>query len=160
MTPPVKITKATESGIFICWIFELILWSILASDMVRCSSNVPCWVLENLKSSQLSVLWTASVLWCLWVILIFIETKSVTSGSGVIVCKSSDNIFRNVEETQNQSFPEPPTFRFCFALNLNVKYIILIKNLFQLKCLSFCQFVFRGFLFGFLFLVFLGEVLC
>jgi len=72
-------------------------------------------------------------------LLIFIETKSksVTSGSGVIMCKSTDSIFRKIEEIQNQNFPELHFFRFCFALNLNLKCIALIKELFQLKYLPF-----------------------
>lgn len=63
----------------------------------------------------------------------------------MIVCKSSDSIFRNVQEIQKQSFPEPPIFRFCFAQNLNVKCIVLIKNFFQLKYLPFFLFVLLGF---------------
>lgn len=74
----------------------------------------------------------------------------------MIVCKSSGSIFKNVQEIQKQSFPEAPIFRLCFALNLNVKCIVLIKNFFQLKDLPFFLFV----LLGFLFWVFLGKVLC
>lgn len=100
---------------------------------------------SGLKMFTVGCILSSKHAWCLWVILIFIETKSVTSGSGVIVCKSSDSIFRNVQEIQKQSFPEPPIFRFCFAQNLNVKCIVLIKNLFQLKYLPFFLFVLLGF---------------
>lgn len=78
----------------------------------------------------------------MFVILILIETKSVTSDSGVIVCKSSDNIVRSLQEIQNPSFPESPIFRFCFALNLNVKYID--QELVSVKVSAFLSICFVG----------------
>lgn len=73
-------------------------------------------------------------------LLIFIETKynSVTSHSDVIMCKSTDSIFRKIQEIQTQDFPELPLHRFCFALNLNLKCISLTEDLFQLKYLLLC----------------------